>query len=136
MELLDANDFKNQLLRKSETHRAGLEEEVKSITARTEKIVTNALIIGGALAVTYFLLHQFAGPNEKPKSKTKKIKLVAEPSAEEDETTETVASVASAPGIVTQIGTALASQASVFLLNLAKEKLSEYLGTQTEKKAE
>jgi hypothetical protein len=36
--------------------------------------------------------------------------------------------------ILSQIGTALVSQASVFLLSMAKEKLSEYLQAQSEKK--
>ena len=60
-----------------------------------------------------------------------KIKLVK--AKEENGETEVIEEP-SAPGIVSQIGTALASQATVFLLAIAKEKLMEYLESQFEKK--
>ncbi|HEY3402777.1 MAG TPA: hypothetical protein VGK59_05275 [Ohtaekwangia sp.] len=133
MELLESDDPKSQLLKKSAHHRQELEDEVKSISERTEKIVTNALIIGGALALTYFAVRQFSETKKKKhKGKVKKLKLVREDNAETEEAEMEESS--SAPGIVAQIGTALASQASVFLLNLAKEKLSEYLESQSAKK--
>lgn len=131
MELLESNDFKRELLKRSEKHRTELEEEVKMVSERTEKILTNALIIGGALAAAYFLLSQFSGTEKKRKAKAKKIKLVSDTANEEE---EEEATAPAAPGIVAQIGTALASQATVFLLDLAKEKLSEYLKAQAEKK--
>lgn len=130
--MLESNDLKSELLRKSAKHREDLEEEVKLISERTEKILINALIIGGSLAATYLLVRQFSGGSKKRKKKSKamKMKVVQEPAAvEEEEDYES-----SAPGIVSQIGSALASQASVFLLGLAKEKLSEYLKSQTGKK--
>jgi hypothetical protein len=36
--------------------------------------------------------------------------------------------------VIAQIGTALASQATVFLLNIAKEKLDEFMQSQGAKK--
>jgi hypothetical protein len=131
MELLESNDFKSELLKKSEKHRAELEGEVKLISERTEKILINALIIGGALAATYFLLNQFSGSKPKRKARTKKIKIVNAPANDASETEEYAPAT---PGIVAQIGTALASQATLFLLDLAKEKLSGYLQAQAEKK--
>jgi hypothetical protein len=133
MELLDKDDpIKSQLLRKSEQHREDLEQDVRMVTERTQKVVTNALIIGGALALTYFMVRQFSGSTKKRKSKTRKIKVV---SAAADTLPETESvEVGGVPGFVSQIGTALASQASVFLLSLAKEKLGEYLESQAEKK--
>jgi hypothetical protein len=131
MELLDTDDpVKGQLLLKSARHRDQLEEEVKLISERTEKIITNAVIIGGALAVTYFLISRFSGSKQKKRTKAARIQLVQEPR-------EQVASAAAepeTPGIVAQIGTALASQATVFLLSLAKEKLEEFMQGQAEKK--
>jgi len=135
MEMLDSDDpIKGQLVRKSMHHREQLEEDVKLITERTEKIITNALIIGAALAATYFLVSRFSGTKQKTKSKPKKIKLVKE----EDEAEEVVvqSSTPEMPGIITQIGTALASQTTVLLLNLAKEKLSEFLQSQAGEKKE
>ena len=46
------NPEKGQLLHRSAVHRELLEEDVKLITEKSEKIITNAIIIGGALAVT------------------------------------------------------------------------------------
>jgi hypothetical protein len=131
MELLETDDpVKSQLLKKSAHHREELEQDVKLISERTQKVITNALVIGGALAVTYFIVTQFSGSKGKKKSKTKRIKVVnATGEAQQEEE-----SVPSAPGFVSQIGTAIASQASVFLLSLAKEKLAEYIQSQSEKK--
>ena len=134
MELLEKDDpIKSQLLEKSAHYRDELEQDVKLISDRTQRILTTALVVGGALALTYLAVRQFGGSSKgsKKKLKTKKIKLVNAAAADDDEE-ETV--VASAPGIVAQIGTALASQATVFLLQLAKEKLNDYLQSNAEKK--
>src|SRR5262245_56785756 len=114
MELLESNDPKSELLKKSAGHRQELEDEVKLHSERTEKIVTNALIIGGALALTYFAVRQFSGTKKKQKHKVKKLKVVREDNDEVEEVESADASFA--PGIVSQIGSAIASQASVFLL--------------------
>lgn len=132
MELLETNDAKNQLLRKSEKHRRELEEEIKLFSASTEKVITNALVIGGTLAVTYIIARQFFKSKSKRKSKSHALKPV-KPAAEKIE----AASVEQTePGIVSQIGSALAAQATVFLLDLAKDKLSAYLQTHFAKEAE
>lgn len=132
MELLESNDFKRELVRKSEKHREELQNEVRLVSEKTEKIITNALVIGGALAVTYFLLSQFSGGKSKPKQKVRKIKIVKE---DDDEVVE-VAETPAAPGVLSQIGTTLASQASVILLDIAKEKLGEYLASRNQTKEE
>jgi hypothetical protein len=133
MELLDSDDpIKGQLLRKSAQHREQLEEDFKSISERTEKMITNALIIGGALAATYFLVSRFYGSKTKVKVKPRKVRFVQD----EPETEEVVVQSAepATPNVITQIGAALASQATVLLLNFAKEKLTEFMQTQSEKK--
>jgi hypothetical protein len=137
MELMETDDpVKARLLKKSSQYRDDLEGEAKVISEKTEKMVTNALIIGGSLALTYFLYRQFSGSSSsKGKSKVKKIKVVAAPAASEEAEEEVVE--ASGPSkIISQIGTALVSQASVFLLSMAKEKLSEYLQAQAQKKTD
>jgi hypothetical protein len=133
MGMLGTDDpVKGQLMKKSALHREQLEEEVRSISEQTEKMITNAVIIGGALAVTYFLVSRFSGSKSKKKSKAARIKLV-QSSEKEPETI--VHAEPSQPGVVSQIGTALVSQATVFLLGLAQEKLAEFLQAQSEKKA-
>jgi hypothetical protein len=132
MEMLDSDDpIKGQLLRKSAQHREQIEEDVKLISERTEKIITNALIIGGALAATYFILSSFSKPKEK-KAKFKKVRLVKEENEADQVVVE--ASAPESPGMLAQIGSAVASQAMVLLLNLAKEKLTEFMESQGVKK--
>ena len=135
MELMETDDpIKSGLLKKTSQYREDLEDEAKAMSERTEKIVTNALIIGGSLALTYFAYKQFSGGSKKKrKSKVNKIKVVGASPAEVDDETE-VEETSGPSQIITQIGTALVSQASVFLLGLAKEKLTEYLQAQEKKK--
>lgn len=132
MELLESNDPKQILLQKSAKHKQDLEQEVKLLSENTEKIFKNALIIGGTLAVGYLLVRQFS-KSSKRKSKPKKIKLVRASDAH----IETAATPEPAePSIMSQVGSALAAQATVFLLDLAKDKLSDFLKTHFEKKEE
>jgi hypothetical protein len=135
MELLDeeADDLRSQLLRKSVEQRKEIEGDVKFISEETQRIITNALVIGGSLAAAYFLVRQLSGSSKKRKSKrrTQTVKLVQGQNPDVVSVEEE-----SSPGILGTVGTAIATQASVFLLNLAKEKLMEYLQAVTEKKTE
>jgi hypothetical protein len=133
MQSRQSNDPKEELLKKSERHRQELKNEVKMISERTEKVVANALIIGGTLAAAYFLMRQFSGSSRKRKKKVAAPKIKIVKATEGSEETETIEEP-SAPGVMSQIGTALATQASVFLLSIAKEKLMQYLESQFEKK--
>ena len=136
MELLETNDMKSELLKKSAKHREQIEDEVKLISERTQKAVTNALIIGGSLAATYFLVRALAGGSKKKKSK-RKVKIVHAAAAAPERLVEAeVVAEPSTPGIVSQIGTVLASQAVTLLLNIAKDKLAEYLQEKAEEKTE
>ena len=129
MELLDTNDpIKSALLTKTARHREDLEKETRAIAERTEKIITNAVVIGGALALTYFLYTQLSGAKKK---KARKKERAVE--MEEDEEVE---GTSSAGNILSQVGTALVSQGGVLLLALAKEKLTEYLRAQADKNKE
>lgn len=127
MELMDTDDpIKSALLAKTARHRKDLEDETQAIADRTEKILTNAVIIGGALALTYFAYTQLSG--SKKKKKTKKAKeRVSESEIEEDDEPST------ASAIFSQVGSALVSQGGALLLSIAKEKLTDYLRAQAEK---
>jgi hypothetical protein len=132
MELLESDDPKHVLLQKSAKHKQELEQEVKLLSENTEKIIKNALIIGGTLAVGYLLVRQFS-KSSKRKSKSKKIKVIRASDAH----IETAPALEPAePSIMSQVGSALAAQATVFLLDLAKDKLSDFLKTHFEKKEE
>jgi hypothetical protein len=127
MELLETNNPKSELLKKSMQQRRALEEEVKLLSDRTEKIFTNAIIIGGALALTYLLVRGFTTSRSKAKHKRQR--------RAEDETTFVADDVreSKAAAILSEVGAMLATQATAFLLSLAKEKLTEYLASQANK---
>lgn len=127
MELLESGDPKSKLLRKAASQKQAMAEEINFISDKTEKIVKNALLIGGTLAASYMLYNMLSSSDSK--KKRKKIKVVH---ATKEEDTGNV--IESEPGVVAKIGTVLASQASVFLLSLAKEKLAEYLEKRAGKK--
>ena len=131
MNLETDNPEKGQLLQRSAHHRDLLEEDVKLITEQSQKIITNALIIGGALAVTYLLVSSFSRSSKERKTKRAKIKLV-EPRPET--IAEPQVHTPAEPGVLSHIGGVLAAQATGFLLALAKEKLMEFLHSQTVKK--
>jgi len=134
MDLFESNDQKKmELLNRSSKHRQGVEDEVKLISERTQSIVTNALIVGGTLAATYLIARKISKRNSKKKGRSKKIKIVpasmVHKNVQVDEEPES-------PGVMSQIGSALLSQATIFLLGLAKQKLSQYLKAPVETKAE
>ena len=125
---LDKEASKIALRKQSAAQRQQLRDEVTLFSERTEKVITNALIIGGALALTYIIVRQFTGGKPR-KSATKKLKIVTEP-----QEAVTVAAAQEPPSIVSQLGNVLVSQASILLLNLAKEKIAAYLQAQKEQK--
>lgn len=132
MELLETqNPERKKLLETSERHKRELEKEVKDMSDKTEKVLKNALIIGGALAITYLLVSQLGSGKKKKKSKAK-IQLQAAPApidqmVEEEEET---------PSAFSAIGAKIADTATVMLLDIAKEALSEFLKTRQQKNAD
>lgn len=122
MELLETQSpERKKLLETSERHKREFEKEIKGVSDKTEKAITNALVIGGSLALTYFVVSQLT-KSKKVKSKRAKSKSANLPDEEMIETEPS-----SGPSLVSQISEKLISQASIILLDLAKEKLSEYL---------
>ena len=125
MELLETQDpEKRKLLETSERHRRELEKEVSDITKKTERVLTNALIVGGLLAVTSFALSQLSGKSKKKKPKTHKGDAVA---ADADTAEEQLLAAPAAPSLLAEIGTKVVNQATMILIDIAREKLMEYL---------
>lgn len=130
MELLESDDPKAQLLRKANQQKEALNSEVKVLSDRTEKVIKTALIVGGALAATYVLYRLLSeGGSKKKKRKVKVINAAPAEDMEEEDSKDSMMA-----GVLSKIGTVLASQASVFLLSMAKEKIGEYLENRAEKK--
>lgn len=130
MELLESDDPKAQLVRKANQQKEALNNEVKVLSDKTEKVIKTALIVGGALAATYVLYRLLSDGGSK--KKRKKVKVINTAPAEDMEEEDNKDSVMA--GVLSKIGTVLASQASVFLLSMAKEKIGEYLENRAEKK--
>jgi hypothetical protein len=77
------------------------------------------------------LATRFAGSGKK-KSKTRKLKVVRHELPEAEEVSTVTA--AGPPGILSQVGTAVANQVTLMLLDLAKEKLTEFVQSMSERK--
>lgn len=125
MELLESQDpEKKKLIESSDRHKKALEKELGEMKEKTDRMMTNALIIGGTLAVTYFVISSIS----KHKKKKKKKKIIqaqtngTETVDEEDEEN-------TGPSVIGQIGTRVLNEATAVLLDLAKEKLAEYLAS-------
>ena len=130
MELLETQDpEKKRLIEASDRHKQELQREVKAMSDKTEKVVKNALIIGGTLAVTYLLITQHGSS----KKKKKRNKTEAKATVQNTEPDFESASSYSPPSFISQIGDRLVNQATFMLLDIAKDKLSEYLSNRKEK---
>jgi hypothetical protein len=127
MELLEGQDpEKKKLIEASDRHKRALEKEVSDLTQKTEKALTNALIIGGSLAITYFVISSLWG-RKKKKKKHKKLKPAQSIAEGENGAGEFEPEPPAAPTIISEIGTKVLNHATVLLLDIAKEKLFEYL---------
>jgi hypothetical protein len=126
MELLESQDpEKKKLIETSDRHKRALEKEVTALTEKTERMLTNALIIGGSLALTYFIVSSLSGGKKKKrKVKAAKVQAALEDAEGEVEVEE---EEDNGPSVISQIGTRVLNQATVMLLDIAKEQLAEYL---------
>ncbi len=125
MELLETQDpDKKRLIETSERHKHELQKEVKAMSDKTEQVVKNALIIGGTLAITYLIVSQLGGGSSKKKNKKAKSKIVRE---ENEEVIENDQDSYSPPSFLSQLGDRVVSQATLVLLDIAKDKLADYL---------
>ena len=124
MELLETQDpDKKKLIESSERHKKALEKEVNELSKKSEKMLTNALIIGGSLALTYVAIRSFSGGKKKKKKKNKSKNQSAEAVA----TTEEHDLENESPSMISQVGTQILNQATLLLISMAKDKLAEYL---------
>ncbi|HCW06964.1 MAG TPA: hypothetical protein DGG95_06325 [Cytophagales bacterium] len=124
MELLETQDpERKKLLETSHRHRQEMERELKNISDGTEKILKNALIVGGALALTYVVVSQLS--SSKKKKKKNKPVVITEP--------KEVVTVEEGESMLSKMGDKLINAATALLLDLAKDKLTEYLQTRNKK---
>jgi len=126
MEILESQDpEKKKLIEASERHKRALEKGMTDLGVSTQKVVTNALIIGGVLALSYIVVRSLSSSEEVPKrrKKSKKVTLVQRPVSSDDDDYEEAGS----QGLLAGIGSRIASEATIMLVNMAREKLMDYL---------
>ncbi|MEJ0030979.1 MAG: hypothetical protein WDO15_11645 [Bacteroidota bacterium] len=128
MELLESSDpEKKRLVEASDRHKRALEKDFMGLSSDTQTLVKNALIIGGVLAVSYFVVRQFSSsPKPKKRKKARKVTLV-QPSVSNAQDDDDVDDQPASPSLLADIGTRMANQATVILIDIARQKLMEYL---------
>src|SRR5258706_6767914 len=127
MEFRETKDpYKRRLIEGAERHKDEVEKEVRSLSDKTEKMLINGLIIGGSLAVAYFIISQWGGSKSKKKKKKATEKAATESTTESESDNAVVA-----PSLLSQISNKVINQASLILLDIAKVKLVEYLESRT-----
>jgi tRNA A37 N6-isopentenylltransferase MiaA len=58
---------KAKIIHQADLHKVELEEEITQLTEKAERAITTALIVGGTLALTYFIVKGFSGKSSKKK---------------------------------------------------------------------
>ena len=125
MTSLETSDPKKQaLIEASQRHRKELEKEVRSISSTAEKTITNLLFIGGALALSYFAYSQLFGSKAKKKKK-QKVDNISEENEANNSPKES--------SFFSHVGEVILTQATMAILELARERLSAYLESRNNK---
>lgn len=96
---------------------------VESAPQDTQRIIKTALIVGGTLAASWFIF-RLIRTNSKKKTKHK---AVTPPTTAEPEPVQASAPVSG--DILSAIGDRVAKEATIFLLNLAREKIEAWLAS-------
>ena len=110
---------KKKLIEARERYRKELQHEVRDITDQANQALKTVLIIGGALAAGYIVAKQFTrSSRKKAKNKTKDSP---------DTVTEAVEEYSTGPSLLSIVGERIVTEASFLLLDLAKDKIREYL---------
>ena len=127
MELLETQDpDRKRLLETSDHHKRAMEKQLNEMTKKTDQMLMNALIIGGSLAATYFIISTLSS---KRKKKKKKIAEAAAAAAGESPVQAVEEEDDDEPTLLSKVGTRLIDQVTVILLDLAKQKLAEYMAS-------
>ena len=113
---------KSKLEQLSREQESELEMELDELVDKGKSLATTTVIIAGGLALTY-LIYKSLFDEGKPKKKKKKRVVV------EDGDEVIIEEESSIFGEIT--GT-IAKEASIFLLEIAKQKLAEYLSARDE----
>lgn len=125
MELLETQDpEKRKLIETSDRHKRALEKDLSDLTQKSDQMLKNALIIGGSLALTYLLISSLSKKKKKKKNTASAAQKTEMGAAAVDQNEEE-----SVPSIFGEVGTRIVNMGAVMLLDIAREKISEYLAS-------
>ncbi|MDH5400458.1 MAG: hypothetical protein OEX02_20050 [Cyclobacteriaceae bacterium] len=105
----ETNDVKEYLIRASAEYKEEIQEALKTGLDKLGKTGVNALVITGALGFAYLLVRGLTGEKTRIKNK------------------ENEAPEYSPPSMLDKLAERVVEQTVIFLLTLAKEKLTAYL---------
>lgn len=115
MEMTEGTDKERSLLlHRINQKKSEMEEEATKLTRQSDKMIRNALVIGGALVITFFIVRSLTAKSSK---KEEKESIVGDSTEKGN----------SSSSFISEVGSRVAEAAVVFLLGLAKEQLSGYL---------
>ena len=136
MEFLESQDpEKKKLIEASERHKRALEKGVSDLTTDTQKLLKNALIVGGVLVASYLVVRGLSSSGEKKKKRKKaRVTLLSPSVSKTSDDDDDYEEVPTGGGLLAGIGANLANQATVILVDMARQKLMEFL--ESRKKAE
>lgn len=116
MEILESADPQHRkLLEEVRRRKEQLDSETGTLSRRSEKVVRNALIIGGVLLASYLVYRAVSGGGKKEKPK--------ESTDQKSGDTKTP----QAPSMISVLGRRLGQVAAIFVLNLARERIAAWL---------
>lgn len=116
MEILESADpQQKRLLDEVRKRKAQLDAEAGILSRRSEKVLKNALIIGGVLLASYLVYRAVSGGRKKekaPESAANKPDLTADDRK---------------PSMLSVVGRRLGQMAAIFVINLARERVAAWL---------
>lgn len=112
-EKISIEEHKKALQQNSLVHRQAFEQELSVLVDKSKKIATKTLIIGGSLAVSYYVVKKIFGTKKKHKKKSDGM------------TKETV--IRKKSSVSSKIKSLIMTEVAVFLMAIAKKQLQAYL---------
>ena len=117
----DASEtLKKELLLASEEYREEIKAGLKSVADSLGETGRNALIIGGSVLVGYLLYRAFSSDNEDEEPT---VKIQKRPITD----SEIYMQQPKSPRVIDKVAEKIMDTATVFLLEIAKQKLAEFL---------
>lgn len=115
-------DQKLKLAEISKIKEQELENQVAVLAENGKKLATNLAVIAGGLALSYFTYRLLFESKKKSKNKSKNLILPPSTQSSDAEIIEH-----EGDSLISEIGQTLVKELSLVLLDIAKEKIQEYL---------